>query len=269
MISVIQVTNRFGGFDILWSSLRRQTFKDWELIYCDTLHDIRALAVKEYTKDDPRVVHFKQTPKDPEAKTWLAHAENQAIKQVKGELIVFLQDFIFIKPDALEKFWLQYNNDKNCFVSGVGHQYQSEPVTNPNGLITVFSKPQTQLPQQIVWQDPRLRKDLGSFYECKPEDWEINFAMCPRKMLFDIGGMDESYDYVGFAFDNVSAAFRGYALGYKPYLDQSNESFSINSDAWAKSPAKTQQNFIDIATYHQRKMKQIVDGEIDINLGYL
>ncbi len=267
-ISVITVSNRRGGVDINYSSLKRQTFKEWEWIFCDTLYEERKEEVQAYCKDG-RVRHIQQGSKDSLARTWLNHAENQGVRESKGELIVFLQDYIHIKPDALEKFYLQYQADPKIFVSGVGHQYLCPPVFDLNGLITVFEKPYTQQPTSVVWQDPRLRKDLGSYYECKPEDWEVNYAMCPRQMLLDIGGFDEEYDQIGHAFDNCSVAFRAYALGYKPYLDQSNESFSINNDSFSKEKLKTQEDFLRIATFHQKRMAEIVNGEYPLKFKYL
>lgn len=269
MISVITVTNRAGGIDINYSALKRQTFKDWEWVLVDTLYEERKEAVKIYTKEDKRVRHVKQRTKEALARTWLNHAENQGIRESKGELIVFLQDYIHIKPDALEKFYLQYKANPKHFVSGVGHQYQCPEVKDLKGLITVFDKPFETQPTTIVWQDPRLRKDLGSYYECKPEDWEANYCMAPRQMLLDVGGFDEEYDYQGHAFDNCSVAFRAYALGYKPYLDQSNESFSINNDSFSKSELKTQEDFMRIATFHQNRMKDIVDGKYPLRMPYL
>ena len=269
MISVITVSNRYGGVDVNYSVLKRQTFKDWEWIFCDTLYEERKEAVKTYTKEDKRVRHVKQRPKVALARTWLNHAENQGIRESKGELIVLLQDYIHIKPDALEKFWLQYQSDPKMFVSGVGHQYQCPPLYDPKGLITVFEKPFERQPEIVVWQDPRLRKDIGSFYECRPEDWEANYCMAPRQMFYDVGGFDEEYDYQGHAFDNCSVAFRVYALGYKPYLDQSNESFSLNNDSFSKEKLKTEEDFIRIATFHQNRMKDIVEGRYPLKYPFL
>jgi glycosyltransferase involved in cell wall biosynthesis len=271
-ISVITVTARHGGIDVNWSSLRRQTFKDFEWILCDTLYEERKEAVQHYTKSDRRVNHIRQGIKDMEAKTWLNHAENQAIKASSGELIVLLQDYIHIQPDALEKFWYQYQSNPKYFVTGVGHQYGKpgkEDISDPKGLITIFKKPFEGVPEQVVWQDPRLRKDLGSYYPCMPADWEVNFAMASRKMFYDVGGFPEDYDQIGHAFDNCSVAERAFLLGYEPYIDQSNESFSINSDAWSKSSAKNNDNFIAIATYHQQKMQDIREGRIPLKFPFL
>ena len=271
-VSVITVTNRAGGIDINYTALRRQTLKDWEWVLGDTLYEKRKEVLQHYTSFDTRIRHYKQGTKDPLAKTWLNHAENEAIAKASGELIVLLQDYIHIKPDALEKFWNQYKTNPKYFVTGVGHQYGNpgkEQIVDPNGMITIFSAPFEGVPTQQVWQDPRMRLDQGSFYPCQPNDWEANFCMAPRKMFYDVGGFDEEYDYQGHAFDNCSVAERAFLLRYEPYIDQSNESFSVNSDAWSKSEAKNEEDFIRIATFHQQRMKDTKEGKFPIKLEYL
>lgn len=268
-ISVLTVSNRFGGADVTWNTLRRQTFRDFEWIFCDSIYNERHEVMQRYAHNDLRIKHSKQSPKDPTAKTWLAHAENEAIKLAQGELIVFLQDFIWIQPDALEKFWNQYLEHPKAMITGVGDQYKAPAIDDPKGLITVFKYQIVSAPYSCVWKDPRKRQDNGSFYECLPMDWEANWAMCPRKMLYDIGGFDEEYDYLGFAFDNCSVAERAAMLGYTPYIDQSNESYSLNCDEWAKSPAKTEENFRAIATFHANRIKLIKEGKYPIKLNYL
>lgn len=270
-ISVITVTNRRGGIDINWSSLRRQTFKDWEWILCDTLYEERKEAVQHYTKFDRRVKHIKQGTKDPRAKTWLNHAENQAIKASSGELIVMLQDYIHIRPYALESFMGQYLSNPKIMVTGVGHQYGKpgkEDIVDPKGLITVFNKPFEGMPEQIVWTDPRIRQDQGSFYPCMPQDIEFNFCSVPRKALYDIGGCDEEYDYIGHAWDNVSVAQRAFALGYEPYIDQSNISYSIRHDDFFDTKVKVH-DWHEIAEFHNKKMRDILEGKIPLKYPYL
>ena len=272
MISVITATNRPGGVDINYTSLRRQTHKDFEWVFCDTLYDKRHKALLEYTKNDSRVKHYPQSKKDPKAKTWLAHAENEAISHAKGELIVMLQDYIHIEPTALEKFWYQYNQDKKRMITGVGHQYGKpgkEDITNINGMITLFKKPFEGMPEVIVWQDPRIRQDQGSFYKCNPNDWEVNYACAPRKMFYDVGGFDEEYDFVGFAFDNCSVAQRAFMLGYDPYIDQTNISYSVRHDDFFSNKAKNNDDFIKIATFHHQRMREIAEGKRNLKYNFL
>lgn len=270
-ISVLTPTNRHGGIDINWSGLRRQQFTDFEWILYDTLYDERQHEVKEYTKFDPRVVHLKQEGKDPLAKTWLNHAQNQAFLASKGELIVLLQDYIHVLPDALAKFWAQYQANPNHFVSGVGHQYGSpgrEQVVDPKGPVTLFARPFEQQPSVIVWTDPRVREDLGSFYPCNPADWEANWAMIPRKAIEEIGGWDESYDAHGHAWDNVSIAERAYLLGYEPYLDQSNKSYSVRHEDFFPHPVKHNDSK-EIQEWHIKRLYDLKHGIISLPFTYL
>lgn len=270
-ISVITVTNRYGGIDINWSSLRRQTLKEFEWIINDTLYEERKEAVRSYTQNDGRVQHVSQGRKDDAAKTWLNHAENEAIAQAQGELIVLLQDYIHIAPTALEKFWYQYLDNPKRMVTGVGHQYGKpgkEDIVDPQGLITVFSKPFEQVPTEVVWQDPRMRSDQGSFYPCMPNDIEFNYCAIPMQAFIDIGGCDESYDYVGHAWDNCSVAQRAFIVGYEPYIDQSNESKSIRHDDFFDTKVKVH-DWQAIATYHNKKMEDIKNGKIPLRYSYL
>lgn len=270
MISVITITNRPGGADITWSSLRRQTYDEFEWVYCDTLYSRRKDLLQEYTKHDPRVLHIPQSQKDDKAKTWLAHAENEGVRRASGELIVFLQDYIHIEPDALEKYWYQYQANKKCFVSGVGNQYGKpgvEDVVDKEGMITIFKEPFESKPTVEVWHDPRIRDDKV-FYPCMPNDVEANFCAIPRKMLYEIGGFDEELDYFGFAWDNVSVAQRGFMLGYEPYLDQSNKSYTVYHENFFGTGVK----YTDwklVANKCQERLQAIRDGKLPINLGYL
>ena len=270
-ISVVTVTNRYGGVDINWSSLRRQSFTNFEWIFNDTHYEERQTAVKSYTKSDGRVIHVKQGRKDNEAKTWLAHAENEAIAKASGELIVLLQDYIHIAPDALEKFWIQYKDNPKRMVTGVGHQYGKPgkaDIVDPKGFVTVFAQPFEGIPTQIVWQDPRIRTDQGSFYKCFPNDIEANFCAIPRKMLYEIGGMDETLDFYGHAWDNVSMAQRGFMLGYEPYIDQTNISYSVRHDDFFETKVKDN-DWTIVANYCNQRLQDIRDGKLPVNLGFL
>src|SRR3990167_8910107 len=99
-ISVMQITNRYGNIDILRANLERQIFKDFELVIVDGLPEDREEKVKEYLKDFP-VTYIRQSEKRPDAYSNLAHADNEGFRACQGELIVCLQDYIWIPPFSL------------------------------------------------------------------------------------------------------------------------------------------------------------------------
>lgn len=85
------LSNRHGGIDILWSSLKRQTIQDFELILSDGLWREREKEVKDYI-NDPRLKYLRQSDKREGAYTNLAHADNECFRECTGELIVCVRE---------------------------------------------------------------------------------------------------------------------------------------------------------------------------------
>lgn len=262
MISVLNITNRHGGIDILWANMKRQTFQEFELVIVDGLWREREKEVKEYI-NDPRLVYVRQSDKREGAYTNLAHADNEGFSKCKGELIVLLQDYIWIPPTALEVFWFHHtNNPDGVLVTGVGNQYSQPYPVNPNGKITVFDKPFIRRPDVCTWIDPRINISRPMFSEAEPVEWEMNYASIPRSVIEKVGGMDEQFDFKGFAWDNTYIASKAHLAGHKIYLDQSNECMAFNHDEWWPNPLKV--NRISPREYFMEKIDKISRGELPI-----
>lgn len=269
-ISVMNLTNRPGGIDILWANMRRQTEQDFELVLVDALWKEREEEVKAYI-NDPRLVYVRQNPKPEGAHTGLAHADNQGFSACSGELIVCLQDYIWIPHDALEKFWFHHQRmDGKALITGVGDQYakpNKEDMVDQCGKITVFKEPYTRKPEVKCWSDPRKRTDQGTFYKCNYPDWELNWACIPRKVIYELGGMDQEYDFHGFAWDNVNIALRAQFAGYDSYIDQTNECMGFDHDGWWPNPLKV--NRVSPGEFHHGRMRDIAEGRFPLKLPYL
>lgn len=268
-ISVLYLTNRPGGIDILWADMKRQTEQDYELVIVDGLWKDREQRVKNYI-NDPRLNYVKQSEKRKEAYTNLAHADNEGFRNCHGELIVCLQDYTWIPPEGLEKFWFHYKRLGPCLVGGIGDQYgkpDASSIVDPQGVITIFDKPFTGRPEIVTYHDPHRRSEFGSFYECYPPDWEMNWCAIPREIIYELGGMDEQYDFEGFAYDNANIAWRADMLGYKTYLDQTNECMGFDHDGWWPNPLK--QNRVSPVEYHMKVLKEMKEGVRPVKLNYL
>lgn len=136
---------------------------------------------------------------------------NKLIKEAKGDLIVSIQDYTFFAPDALDKFNFYYKQDSRNIISGIGDKY--EEVYPERG--------------KKVWVDPR-RDVYEKFSECPFHYIEGNFCAIPKQAFIDIGGFDESMDFIGFGLDFYSLLDRLDIQGkYKFYIDQTNESYSL------------------------------------------
>lgn len=200
-ISIVTPTIRNAGLYLIKKALDRQTFTNFEWIIC--------------SPDKPKILEecaFDVTwlEDDFTGGVWtLNRAYNYMIKQARGELLVSWQDYTFAKPDGLQKFWDCYQAYPDALVSGVGNKYSDESWTS------------------ITWKDPRQRSDFGSFYETEFHNIEWNWCSCPKEAMYTVGGFDEGADALYFGMDGYGVNERLDLLGYKFYLDQSNESFSL------------------------------------------
>lgn len=270
MISVLYISNRYGGLDILRANLKRQTFKDFELVFVDGLYNERKNEVSEYFKDF-KVTHIDQNVLPMEGfVSRLARADNLGFRNCKGELIVCLQDYIYIPSTGLEKFWnLHKLEEGKALITGMGHQYfypAKEDIVNDKGLITVFEQDYTKKPETPHWLDPRFDGNY-SVRLAHPVEWELNWACIPKDIIFKIGGMDEVYDQKGFAWDNTNIATRCAMLGFKILIDPSNECFGFDHDGWWVNPLKAQR--ISPQEYHFEIITKMQNGEVSPVLNYL
>lgn len=185
MISVITPTIRPEGLKIVQECLKQQTFKDFEwLVEVGTppKHDLNA-------------------------------AFNRMLKRAKGELIVFYQDYIKVRPDYLEKFWQAYQeNPKTFFTAPVGKVKELD-----------YSG-------EIAW-DWRAYADA----KCDWRTWEIDSGAAPLSALQEIGGFDEELDEY-WSSDNVNAGCRADLAGYEFKNLLLNPALAYDHDAFIKHP---------------------------------
>lgn len=200
-ISVITPSIRPDGLKTTFETLSKQTLprEDWEWL--------------------PRLSIPGERPD-------LCKQVNRAIAESQGELIVFLQDYISIKPDALERCWETYKkNERICHTMPVGKDHG-----------------------QIDW-DWRYywKKDEITF-----ERWEIDFGMCPSAAIKDIGFF-ERYDE-GFGWENVDTAYILSKTGYSFGVDTENEAIAIDHDAFIEHPYRKNSNM-----HLWQKRREVID----------
>lgn len=225
---------RKEALELTKRSLGHQIFRDFEWLACSPF------PVKE----------AKWLKDDFEGGFWsLNRAYNRLFKESKGELIVSLQDSIWIPPLGLQKFWEAYQSkgDKAIF-SGVGDQYAK---------LDEYGKPIIK-----VWEDPRKTDKYGDFYRCVWNDCEWNWAAFSRKAIFDIGGTDEELDFRCRGCDQIEVCARWNAMDYKSYLDQTNESFTLRHDrsVYGGEEAWKRSHGLFNGEYNKR-VKELVDSE--------
>jgi hypothetical protein len=228
MISVITPTTRQGGIELLEKSLGRQTFKAFEWLISSP-NDIKS----------DMAINIQDPPK--KTKYWPLNAVyNNLVKKSHGELLVSYQDFIAIPPDALEKLWFYYQQNKKSCVTAIGDIYTSLS------------------PDIKVWEDPRRVSRVGSsFLACLPAEIEFNFCSIPRSAWLEVGGADESLDFMGYDPVNINVIDRISLLGYETFKDCSLEVKGIKHEA---HPLDWDEKLTVFGVYGKRKEEYLAKG---------
>ena len=100
-ISVVIPTNRAGGMDILFESLKAQSFQNFELVIADALYPYRKDIVAEKAKE----YNFPVKHLDPKDNTFpisnYCKSINTAICASEGEIVYFTSDHNWMPQDVL------------------------------------------------------------------------------------------------------------------------------------------------------------------------
>jgi hypothetical protein len=235
MITIITPSVRKEGLNIIRQSLLKQTYKDWEWLIGSAF--------------DPEIPEAKWIKDDFSGGFWtLNRIYNKLISNASSNLIVSWQDWIYIPPDGLQKFIDAADKYPGAVISGVGDQYEK---------IDKHGKPEIK-----IWSDPRKTDKYGSFYEIFPNDAEWNWCLIPKDALYNIGGMDEGLDSLGFGGDQLQVGERLNTIGTKFYIDQTNESYTIrhSRDDFGGQKNWDDNHVLFNGKYDARKDQLIHDG---------
>lgn len=191
-ISVITPSIREAGLEVTKETLKHQTFTDFE--------HVTYLSIPGPTPD-------------------LCFALNDCIRRSKGELIVIIQDYTKVAPDALQRCWDRYQEDPEV------------------GWTMVLQK--TDDWENITKSDWRLERPDGSYVSWN--EWETDFACIPKKAILDVGGWDEDFDS-GFSWDNVEIGYRLFKSGWGFRVDTRNRALAWDHDKFIPHPYRHKPN---------------------------
>jgi hypothetical protein len=208
MISVVIPTNRPGGLEHAKASLAAQTFQDFEVLVGSPFDP----SFGRWVLDD-----FK-------GGFWsLNRIYDRLFAEAKGELIVSLQDFTWIRPDGLARFWGLHERTRGA-IAGVGDVYERVGLDGSHGQPSLIDYRRDRL-----WTSPvplgsdSLGKDARRLLHPALQEW--HWAAMPRDAIVGVGGMDQEMDFIGYSFDNVSAVERMAERGLPFSIDYGNEAY--------------------------------------------
>lgn len=199
MISVLSPSVRPAGLEITRQCLLAQTFKNFEW-----LTEINSSG-------------------QPDLNT----AYNKMLRRAKGELVVSLQDNIFIEPDTLQKCWDYYQKHPTRFVTF--------PVSQGS-------------PDKWDWRNDQEERKVTEL------DWEIDFGMAPLLPLKEIGGFDEQLEKMTWGYDNVNVGVRAVMAGYEIWVMPEIKAIGLPHE---RETFRDKQK----AIFHNMRLEEIRNGE--------
>jgi glycosyltransferase involved in cell wall biosynthesis len=174
--------------------------------------------VEKYKTKGLEVKYLWGKPRKVKRTYGLVSADNIGYKESTGQLIVILQDFMLMAPDAIEQLFHVNRHYPNSLIAPVDILCESSvkpDITKEdwfNGELFPIGK--------LLKTNVRIN-NKGLRYTNHPYDFEQNFGAIPRHIIDDLGGWYEFMDE-GLGFDNTEFAWRALKKGYTILVDETN-----------------------------------------------
>lgn len=243
LVSVVCITIRPGYLRLLREQVEKQTYKNLELVIVDGRYEENWKEVAEYMKDFKYpYIHVPDVERDKSKYPYgIFHADNAALNIVNGEYIVFLQDFIIMPEDGVEKYVNLFKVYPDALISGVDTRNKPLVITEKNPMEEVaFVNKRASLPRSIdifkgekyavgeeQFKSPRIRIGKAKRITGEPMEWELNYAAAPTSRLKELGGFNLDWDK-GFGYDNTEMALRHLYLDGDIVIDETNQCIALS-----------------------------------------
>lgn len=239
LVSIITPTIREGWWDLMAKNIASQTYKN------DEKHRVEWLIVDDY-KDDRKEIANKIADKYHldiryiRGAGSLAKANNIAMKEAGGELLIWLQDFITIPKTAIEDIVSIYRRNPLSLIAPVDEYWYTKPPDYNNSEDWFNGQdPITSL----SWKNIR-QQYKGLRPTTNPMDFELNFGATPKAVLEDLGGWYEDWDEK-MGYDNTELATRALMLGYDILVDDTIVAKCLDIEGKTQGSIKTQPDIWD------------------------
>lgn len=226
-VTIYTPTIRKGFWNIMGDNLNKQTYKNFEWVIIDDYPEDRLKTAKEYAKKYNLDIVYLRGKKRAKKRTYgLCNANNTALQHAKGEIMVFLQDFVLMPIDGIEQIVTLYKRNPTALQALPDMYFYSkqEPDTSKED----WFNGETDVVGNFIRQNIRIQ-NMGLRKTENPMDYEQNYGAIPVKVAKRLGGWWEFFDE-GLGWDNTEIAWRAQQLGYEIILDETNVAVCI--DHW-------------------------------------
>jgi hypothetical protein len=225
-VTIYTPTLREGFWNLMSNNIAVQTHKNLEWVIVDAHKDNRKEIVDKYAHMydlDIKYIHQKKTKRTYS----LCNANNLAIAQATGELFVFLQDFVLMPPDGIEKLVNVYLHHPNDFIAPVDVYYSPKIKPDTTNKEDWFNG-ELDVAGDFIRKNIRVQ-NFGFRQSKEVTDFEQNYGAVGLHVLKQLGGYYEFFDEA-LGWDDTEILYRGWKRGCKLYIDDTNIALCI--DHW-------------------------------------
>lgn len=223
-VTIYTPTLREGWWNLMSNNIAVQTYNNLEWVIVDAHKDNRKEIADKYAKMynlDIKYIHQLPTKRTYS----LCNANNIAIEQASGELFVFLQDFVLMPPDGIEKLVNVYLHHPKDFIAPVDVYYSPKITPDISNKEDWFNG-EINVAGDFIRANIR-NQNKGFRQSTTITDFEQNFGAVPTQVLRDLGGYWEFFDEA-LGWDDTEILYRGFKNGSKLYIDDTNIALCID-----------------------------------------
>jgi len=182
-LSVVYVTKRPGGYDVLFNSMKQQTSQDYEIIIVDELAPYRSTRIRHYARELGIESHIKDiVASKPKTDEWaqtrhaIAKSINTGLLLATGRVVTVVMDFAWAHPKFVERTLKFHDEHPKSFLAhpliwfaATGNEkIMVEDLRNPTA-ITIWKESMIVPPSKLDWTKFGGEVKFNS-YATRPED---------------------------------------------------------------------------------------------------
>jgi len=227
-LTVFTPTIRTGFWNLMASNLAKQTYKNFEWLIVDDYKEDRRDTAKYYAKKyNIKIRYMRGKLSRSNYNYALIQADNMAIYNATGKVIVWLQDFILMQDDGLERIANLHRRYPTALIAPVD-QYNSMSVKPNRTNKADWFDGQTDVVGKFIRQNIRIRLEEVR-QTMNPYDFEMNYGAIPTAVARKLNGLWEFQDD-GLGFNNTEIAMRALRAGFPIIIDERNKAICL--DLW-------------------------------------
>jgi len=218
LVTIYTPSIRKGFWNLMASNIAGQTYKNVEWIVVDDYPKDRSYQMNKACKKWGIKGKYLRGGKTNKFYYGLSSANNIAWKNMSGELLVCLQDFVLMPRMGIEMYVDIYRHHPKAMIAGtdVYHFLKLKPNVESedwfNGELDVVGA--------FSWENQR-NLGIGIRRSESPIELEMNYCAIPKSVIDSVGGWYEFFND-GLGFDNTEIAYRALLLGNQLLVDDTN-----------------------------------------------